>query len=112
MADDVYGMLLGMSSNSAGYTISIYGPGGTNIVITFLGTNLSATNGPPFTNTLVSLSVTDTFPYAFTDTEGNGNEEAQLYTTVSTNGGAAVQPNLPLISPNTPINQPALGFVF
>jgi uncharacterized repeat protein (TIGR01451 family) len=75
-------------------------------------TGLTGTNSTG--NQSVSLELVDQFTDAFTD--GTANQEAMLYTTVSTNGSAGFAVNQPVtplidpINPNSPIDPPVLGY--
>jgi uncharacterized repeat protein (TIGR01451 family) len=107
--NNFYGMLLG--SNSAPGThvtniVSIYNStnaNGTNLEIMFIGTNTAAT-----TNTDVAIDFVDNFPNAYTE-GGTGNEEAEPYMTISTNGGAAFLPNQSIVPTPGSIPFPAVG---
>jgi uncharacterized repeat protein (TIGR01451 family) len=120
------------------------GPGGTSYTVTISGDNLlgsilsddkvdniflstlaasyidltfegnTGTNATG-TNLMVTVTVIDTFPNAFTS--GNeANQQPLLYATISTTGGVSFQPNKSVIStnsiiaPDSPVNPPVLGF--
>ncbi|HZM04037.1 MAG TPA: hypothetical protein VFC44_13585 [Candidatus Saccharimonadales bacterium] len=92
---------VGGSSTNALY---IYGAQ-TNVAIYFTGTNTGA--GPPVTNTVVNLAITNIFPSTYTT--GTPNSSAVMYSTLSVDGGMTFQPNQPVVSLATPINSPATG---
>jgi len=120
------------SASSTEYDITISGNNlqgtiisnnATNIVyivalkpyITFEFEGLMGTNASGMTTT-VNVTLTDTLPDAFTSGDGNPNEEAIVYTTISTNGGANFEPNESSLvadqnlDPNSSVKPPVFGF--
>jgi uncharacterized repeat protein (TIGR01451 family) len=104
LGQNMYGVLVSSTNTSTNTIIYIHGST-TNIEIYLTGTN--TTPGPPVTNTSVTLNITSMFPGTYTT--GEGNQEAVIYSTLSTNGGAAFAMPTAVVNLNTPINSPATG---
>jgi len=111
-ADNLWGTIVATDGVANVYVSNTTGTASLDLNFTgATGTNAAGTNFS------VSLLLEDFFTDAFTS--GNGaNQEAMMYATISTNGGASFMPNKSLIpssgsnpiNPNSTVNPPVFGF--
>jgi uncharacterized repeat protein (TIGR01451 family) len=92
----------GTSMMNKGTNIYIYGPSGTNFIVSLSATNTDAGSAD------VTVILTNIFNLAYTSGTAT-NQEAVMYTTLSFDGANSFLPNQQLISTNEVIVSPAVG---